>query len=56
MDLKKAGCKKQGHCYSKREQACNNDPGFLHTAVCNPYFGPFFKVSDPKKISGHPDY
>ena len=21
MDLKKAGCKKQGHCYSKREKA-----------------------------------
>ena len=21
MDLKKAGCKKQGHCYSKREEA-----------------------------------
>ena len=56
MGCEKQGAKKQGHCYSKREQACNNDPGFLHTAVCNPYFGPFFKVSDPKKISGHPDY
>ena len=45
MDLKKARCKKQGHCYSKREEARL------------PYFGPdlFFKVPDPKKISGRPD-
>ena len=28
---------------------------FLHPAFCNPYFGPFFKVPDPKKISGRPD-
>ena len=35
MDLKKAGSKKQGHCYSKREKAAwpllflnNNDPVF----------------------------
>ena len=35
MDLKKAGVKKQGQCYSKREEAAwslfflnNNDPGF----------------------------
>ena len=28
----------------------NNDPVF-----CNPYLGPFFKVPDPKKISGRPD-
>ena len=59
MDLKKAGCKKQGHCYSKREEARlpilflnNNDPVFWHPA----FFGPdFFKVPDPKKISGQPD-
>ena len=51
--LQKAGCKKkQGHCYSKREEArlpllflSNNDPVFLHPAFCNPYFGPFFKSS-----------
>ena len=36
----------------KENRLCNNDPGFLHTAVCNPYFGHFFKVPDPKKISG----
>ena len=55
MGCKKQGAKKQGHCYSKREEARlpllflnNNDPGF-----CTPYFGPdFFKVPDPKKISG----
>jgi hypothetical protein len=36
MDLKKAGSKKQGHCYSKREEAArlllflnNNDPIFF---------------------------
>ena len=29
----------------------NNDPVF-----CTPYFGPdFFKVPDPRKISGRPD-
>ena len=38
MDLKKAGCKKQGHCYSKRDKArlpvlfLNNvDPVFCKT-------------------------
>jgi hypothetical protein len=36
MDLKKAGSKKQGHCYSKREEAAwpllflnKNDPIFF---------------------------
>ena len=24
MNLKKAGCKKQGHCYSKREETSSN--------------------------------
>ena len=40
MDLKKSGSKKQGHCYSKTEEAAwrllflnNNDLVFLHTAV-----------------------
>ena len=49
MGCKKQGAKKQGHCYSKREEAVwyllflnNNDPIFL-------------KVSDPKKISCRPD-
>ena len=47
--IQKAGCKKQGHCYSKREEAAwpllflnNNDPVFLHPAFCKPYFGRFF--------------
>ena len=61
--LQKEGSKKQGHCYSKREEAVwpllflnNNDPVFLHPAFCTPYFGPdFLKVPDPKKISGRPD-
>ena len=41
MDLKKADFKKQGQCYSKREEAAwplfffnKNDPGFS-----GPYFG-----------------
>ena len=49
MDLKKARSKKQGHCYSKREEATlllfvlnNNNPAFS-----DPYFGPFFKSSRP---------
>ena len=49
MGCKKQGAKKQGHCYSKREEAAwpllflnNNDPVFLHPAFCNPYLGPFF--------------
>jgi hypothetical protein len=39
VDLKKAGCKKQGHCYLKIEEADNNDPVFLHPAFSGPYFG-----------------
>ena len=34
MDLKKAGCKKRGQCYSKREEAAWSD---------------FLKVPNPKK-------
>ena len=49
MGCKKQGAKKQGYCYSKREEVSNNDPDFLHPAVCNPYFGPFFKVPDHRK-------
>ena len=44
MDLKKAGCKKQGHCYSKREEARlpllflnNNDPVFCNLLFSGPY-------------------
>ena len=62
MDLKKAGCKKQGHCYSKREEAAwsflflnNNDPGFCTLLFATHILDPFFKVPDPKKISGRPD-
>ena len=47
MDLKKAGGKKQGHCYSKREEAAwpllfydNNDPVFCTLFFSVPYFGP----------------
>ena len=29
---------------------------FFHPAFCTSYFGPnFFKVQDPKKLSGRPD-
>ena len=45
MDLKKAGNKKQGHSYSKREQAAwmnNNDPDFFTLLFSGPYFGPDF--------------
>ena len=57
------GCKKQGHCYSIREEARlpllilnNNDPVF-----CTLLFAPYIldpillKVPDPKQISGRPD-
>ena len=44
--------KKQGHCYSKREQArlpflilSNNDPGFFALWFSQPYFEPFFSWS-----------
>ena len=57
MDLKKAGCKKQGQCYSKREQAAwpclflnNNDPVFCTLLFSGPYFGPdFLKFQTLKK-------
>ena len=52
MDLKKTGCKKTAWPFLFLN---NNDPVFLHPAFCNPYFGPFFKVPDPKNISGRPD-
>jgi hypothetical protein len=45
---------KQGHCYSKREEAAY-DCVFFHPTFCNPYLGAIFKFSDPKNISGQPD-
>ena len=43
--LQKAGCKKNRVIViRKKKEASNNDPGFLHPAVSNPYFGPFFRV------------
>ena len=55
MDLKKAGCKKQGHCYSKRKKAMlpllfliNTDPVFWAQLFPGPYFGPdFFQGHKP---------
>ena len=47
MDLKKTGSKKQGLCYSKREEAAspllflnNKDPVFFTLLFLGPYFGP----------------
>ena len=59
----KSKVKKQGHCYSKREEARllflflnNNDHVFGFLLFSGAYFGPdFFKVADPKKIPGRPD-
>ena len=58
MDLKKAGCKKQGHCYSKREEARlpilflnNNDPVFCNLLFSGPYFRPdFFQGHKPTHL------
>jgi hypothetical protein len=33
MGLQKAGCKKEGHCYSKREEAMLPAPCFLQPIV-----------------------
>ena len=62
MGCEKQGAKKQGHCYSKREEAAwsllslnNNYPVFLHPAFCKKQGPDFLKVPDPKKISGRPD-
>ena len=53
MDLKNACRKKQGHCYSKREETAwpllflnNNDPVFSNLLFPGP---------GPRKISGRPD-
>ena len=47
--VQKAGCKKQGQCYSKREKARlsllflnNNDPAFCTLLFATYFFGPFF--------------
>ena len=49
MDLTKEGARKQGYCYSKREEAAwpflilnNNDPIFCTLLFSGPYFGPDF--------------
>ena len=58
----KAGCKKPGHCYSKKMR----QPGLFSFGITMTlFFAPcflaksrvpdFFKVQDPKKISGRPD-
>ena len=51
--MQKAGCKKQGHCYSKREEArltllilSNNDL----VAFCNPCFRSFFQDHKPSLV------
>ena len=53
MDLKKGGKKKQGHCYSKREEAAwpllfliNTDPVFCTLLFLGPYFDLGFQT-DP---------
>ena len=60
--MQKAGCKKQGHCYSKREDISmpllflnNNDPVFCTLLFATHIVDLFFKVPDPKKPSGQPD-
>ena len=53
-DLKKAGFKKKGHCYSNRKETRlpllflnNNDPILLSLLFLGPYFGPdFFRVTN----------
>ena len=52
MGFKKQGVKKQGNCYSKREEARlpllflpNNDTLLFATHILDP----FFKVPDPKQ-------
>ena len=49
IGCKKQGAKKQGHCYSKREEAAwpllflnNNDPVFCTLLFATYFFGPFF--------------
>ena len=51
---KKQGAKKQGHCYSKGEKIRlpllflnNNDPVFLHPAVCKKQGSQFFESFRP---------
>ena len=55
MALKKAGCKKQGHCYSKREEArlpflfLSNNALLFCTLLFSDFGTDFFEVPDPKK-------
>ena len=57
IELQKAGCKKQGHCYLKREVAAwpllflnTNDPVFCNLLFSGPYLGlDFLKFQTLKK-------
>ena len=62
MDLKKNREQKQGHFYSKREEAAwsflflyNNDPDFCTLLLGKKQGTWFFEVQDPKKILGWAD-
>ena len=58
MGCKKQAVKKQGHCYSKREEAAwpllflnNYDPVFFTLLFSGPYFGPdFFQGQKPTHV------
>ena len=62
MGCKKKGWEKQSHYYSKRQKGqlpllfLNNNDLVFCTLLCAPHIlDCFFKVPDPKKISGQPD-
>ena len=53
LDLEKAGCKKQGHCYSKREESAwlllflnNNDPVFSTLLFATHILDLFYRVTN----------
>ena len=58
MGCEKQGAKKQGHCYSKREEAAwpflfliNKDPVFCTLLFSGPYFAPdFFQGHKPTHV------
>ena len=47
MGCKQLDAKNEGHCYWPLLFLNNNNPGFLHPAFCNLYFGPFFHGHKP---------
>ena len=56
MDLKKSRVQKEKRQGVPVFFLNNNDPAFCTLLFSDLYFGPdFFKVPDPKKISGRPD-